>query len=190
MCIDVPSRLALLCVQGQSRVKYEIPTRGLLGLKNALLSSTRGQAVLNTQFLAYKEFLGDFSTRELGSLAAFETGQVTAYALQSAQERGVLFCKPGDQVYEGQVVGIHQRAGDLKINVCKKKALTNMRAAGKDNTVALDGVKDMSLDDWCAFSACACPAFGECFNDCFRVCTQVGTSIPFSSILDFRIRKF
>jgi GTP-binding protein len=119
-------------VQGQCRVKYEIPTRGLLGLKNALLSSTKGTAVLNTQFLAYKEYLGDFSTRENGSLVAFETGQVTAYALTSAQERGILFVKPGDQVYEGQVTGIHQRSGDLKVNVCKKKALTNMRAAGKD----------------------------------------------------------
>jgi GTP-binding protein len=143
-------------MQGQSRIKYEIPTRGLLGLKNALLSSTRGTAVLNTQFLRYDTFLGDFSTRELGSLTAFETGQVTAYALQSAQARGTLFCKPGQEVYEGQVVGIHQRAGDLGINVCKKKALTNMRASGKDHAVALDGVKDYSLDDWCAALHCPC----------------------------------
>jgi GTP-binding protein len=141
-------------VQGQARLKYEIPTRGLLGLKNALLSSTRGTAVLNTQFLRYDEYIGEFSIRENGSLTAFETGQVTAYAVQSAQERGMLFCKPGEEVYEGQVVGIHQRAGDLKINVCKKKALTNMRASGKDNTVALDGTKDMSLDDWCASAYC------------------------------------
>ena len=75
--------------------------------------------------------------------------QVTAYALMSAQERGTLFCKPGDEVYEGQVAGIHQRAGDLRINVCKKKALTNMRASGKDSAPALDGAKDLSLDDWC-----------------------------------------
>lgn len=129
---------------------YEIPTRGLLGLKNALLSASKGTAVLNTQFIDYKQHLGEFSTRDQGSLVAFETGQVTAYALQSAQERGLLFSKPGDQVYEGMVVGIHQRAGDLKINVCKKKALTNMRASGKDSTAVLDGSKDMSLDDWCA----------------------------------------
>ena len=85
-----------------SRVKYEIPTRGLLGLKNALLSSTKGNAVLNTQFLRYDDYQGDFSTRDNGSLVAFETGQVTAYALQSAQERGTLFVKPGEEVYEGQ----------------------------------------------------------------------------------------
>lgn len=142
-------------MQGQSRVKYEIPTRGLLGLKNALLSATRGTAVLNTQFLRYDAYIGDFSTRENGSLVAFETGQVTAYALQSAQDRGILFCKPGAEVYEGQVVGIHQRAGDLKINVAKKKALTNMRASGKDNSVALDGSRELSLDDWCAAALAA-----------------------------------
>ena len=119
-------------MQGQCRVKYIVPTRGLLGLKNSLLSATKGNAVLNTQFVEYGEYLGEFSMRENGSLVAFETGQVTAYAIASAQERGVLMCKPGDQVYEGQVVGVHQRGGDLKINVCKKKALTNMRASGKD----------------------------------------------------------
>ena len=136
---------------------YEIPTRGLLGLKNALLSSTRGTAVLNTQFLRYDDFLGDFSTRENGSLTAFETGPVTAYACNTAQERGTLFVVPGQEVYEGQVVGIHQRQGDLKINVCKKKALTNMRASGKDAGVALDGVRDLSLDDWCVSALpCAC----------------------------------
>lgn len=122
----------LLYVQGQCRVKYLVPTRGLLGLKNALLSATKGNAVLNTQFVEYGEYIGDFTMRENGSLVAFETGQVTAYALASAQERGILMCKPGDQVYEGQVCGVHQRGGDLKINVCKKKALTNMRASGKD----------------------------------------------------------
>ena len=146
-------------MQGQSRVRYEIPTRGLLGLKNALLSATRGTAVLNTQFLRYDAYIGDFSTRENGSLVAFETGQVTAYALQSAQDRGVLFCKPGAEVYEGQVVGIHQRTGDLKINVAKKKALTNMRASGKDNSVALDGSRELSLDDWCdSFPSSSPPA--------------------------------
>ena len=126
------SELYSSLVQGQCRVKYLVPTRGLLGLKNSLLSATKGNAVLNTQFVEYGEYLGEFSTRENGSLVAFETGQVTAYALASAQERGVLMCKPGDQVYEGQVCGVHQRGGDLKINVCKKKALTNMRASGKD----------------------------------------------------------
>jgi GTP-binding protein len=186
-------------VQGMSRITYDIPTRGLLGLKNALLSATKGNAVLNTQFKRYDDYIGDFTTRENGSLVAFETGQarrprpdcfvievivrnctqlhatgldepgrhslrqglhrrrqrpravqVTAYAIASAQERGLLFVTPGTEVYAGQVAGIHQRAGDLAVNVCKKKALTNMRASGKDNTVALDGAREMSLDDWYA----------------------------------------
>lgn len=136
--------------QGQSRVTYEIPTRGLLGLKSAILTSTKGTAVLNTRFVRYGPYEGELSTRELGSLVAFETGEVTAYALATAQERGVLYCRPGESVYEGQIVGVHQRAGDLRINVCKKKALTNMRASGKDHTVALDSARDMSLDNWCA----------------------------------------
>lgn len=73
--------------------------------------------------------------RENGSLVAFETGQVTAYALETAQERGQMFCKPGDQVYEGQVIGVYNKAGDLKINVCKAKALTNMRASQSEKKV-------------------------------------------------------
>jgi len=81
-----------------SRVKYLIPTRGLLGLKTAMLSATRGTAVLNTQFIKYDTMMSEFSTRENGSLIAFETGQVTAYALTSAQERGIMFAKPGDEV--------------------------------------------------------------------------------------------
>ena len=85
--------------------------------------------------------------RENGSLIAFETGATTAYAMKSAQERGQMFIRPGVEVYEGQVIGIHQRPGDLKVNVCKTKALTNMRAASKDATVVLDEPKDMSLDD-------------------------------------------
>jgi GTP-binding protein len=79
-------------------------------------------------FLEYAPMAGEILMRDQGSLVAFETGQVTAYALETAQERGVMFCRPGDQVYEGQCVGQHAKAGDLKINVCKTKQLTNMRA--------------------------------------------------------------
>ncbi len=75
---------------------------------------------------------GEILMRENGSLVAHETGAVTSYALESAQERGQMFVRPGDQVYEGQCVGMHAKAGDLKVNVCKTKQLTNMRAAGKD----------------------------------------------------------
>ncbi|KAK3272565.1 putative elongation factor TypA-like svr3, chloroplastic [Cymbomonas tetramitiformis] len=132
--------------RGQCVIKYKIPTRGLLGLRNALLTATRGTAVLNTVFLEYGEWSGDLKERDQGSLIAHETGAVTSYALFSAQERGNLFVKPGDEVYEGQIVGVHQRAGDLKVNVAKKKAATNVRS-NKDATVVLNEAKTMSLDD-------------------------------------------
>jgi GTP-binding protein len=132
--------------KGQTRMKYKIPTRGLLGLRNAILTATRGTAVLNTNFDEYGEWAGDISMREFGSLIAHETGDVTSYALMSAQERGILIVKPGAAVYEGQVVGIHQRSGDLKVNVCKKKAATNVRS-NKEATLVLNESKTLSLDD-------------------------------------------
>jgi GTP-binding protein len=132
--------------KGMTTVKYKIPTRGLLGLKNAILTATRGTAVLNTNFDEYGPDAGEISMRQNGSLVAYETGQATSYALFSAQERGTMFIKPGIDVYEGMVVGIHQRDGDLKVNVAKKKAATNVRS-NKDATVVLNEPKSMSLDD-------------------------------------------
>ena len=132
--------------KGQTTLKYSIPTRGLLGLRNAILTATRGTAVLNTNFEAYKEWAGEIQQRDNGSLVAFETGAATSYAMFSAQERGILFIKPQTEVYEGMVVGIHQRAGDLKVNVAKKKAATNVRS-NKDATVVLNEPKTLSLDD-------------------------------------------
>ncbi|KAG2434942.1 hypothetical protein HYH02_012139 [Chlamydomonas schloesseri] len=134
-------------IQGASRIKFRIATRGLLGLKNQLLTATRGLGVMNTLFLEYAPVAGEILMRENGSLVAHETGQATTYALESAQDRGQMFCRPGDQVYEGQVIGMHAKAGDLKVNVCKTKALTNMRAAGKDTKVGLDEPRTMGLDD-------------------------------------------
>ena len=132
--------------KGTTTIKYKVPTRGLLGVRNAILTATRGTAVLNTIFDGYYPYAGDITMRENGSLVAFETGQVTSYALFSAQERGVMFVKPGVDVYEGQVVGIHQRQGDLKVNVAKRKAATNVRS-NKDATVVLNEPKQLSLDD-------------------------------------------
>jgi GTP-binding protein len=134
-------------IQGTTRLTFKIATRGLLGLKNAMLTATRGMGILNTLFDSYRPVAGVISMRENGSLVAFETGQVTAYALETAQDRGQMFCKPGDAVYEGQVVGIYNKSGDLKINVCKAKALTNMRASQSEKKVALDEAKIMGLDD-------------------------------------------
>ena len=132
--------------KGMTTIKYKVPTRGLLGVRNAILTATRGTAVLNTIFDGYYPYAGEIPTRENGSLIAFETGQSTSYALFSAQERGQMFIKPGVEVYEGMVVGIHQRAGDLKVNVAKRKAATNVRS-NKDATVVLNEPKTLSLDD-------------------------------------------
>ncbi|XP_042476811.1 putative elongation factor TypA-like SVR3, chloroplastic [Macadamia integrifolia] len=132
--------------EGTSLIKYRIPTRGLLGLRNSILTASRGTAILNTIFDSYGPWAGDISTRDQGSLVAFEDGTSTSYALSSAQERGQMFVKPGDEVYKGQIVGIHQRPGDLSLNVCKKKAATNVRS-NKEQTVILDTPLDYSLDD-------------------------------------------
>lgn len=133
--------------QGITTIKYRMPTRGTLGLRNQMLTATRGTAVLNTLFHGYLPFAGEFEVRENGSLVAGATGQSTSYALVSSQERGQLFIGPGEDIYEGQIVGIHQRSGDLKLNVCKAKAATNIRSATKGATVTLASAKSMSLDD-------------------------------------------
>ncbi|KAL2535072.1 elongation factor family protein [Abeliophyllum distichum] len=132
--------------EGTNLVKYKIPTRGLLGLRNSILTASRGTAILNTIFDGYGPWAGDISTRDQGSLVAFEDGTTTSYALSSSQERGQMFIGPGVDVYKGQIIGIHQRPGDLSLNVCKKKAATNIRS-NKEQTVVLDTPLDYSLDD-------------------------------------------
>lgn len=132
--------------EGTTLLKYKMPTRGLLGLRNSMLTVSRGTAVLNTIFDEYGPWAGDISTRDLGSLVAFEDGTSTSYALASSQERGQMFIGPGVDVYKGQIIGIHQRPGDLSLNVCKKKAATNVRS-NKEVTVVLDSPLEYSLDD-------------------------------------------
>ncbi|KAL1555321.1 putative elongation factor TypA-like svr3, chloroplastic [Salvia divinorum] len=133
-------------LEGTTFMKYKIPTRGLLGLRNSILTVTRGTAVLNTIFDQYGSWAGDISTRDLGSLVAFDDGTSTSYALASSQDRGQMFIGPGVDVYKGQIIGIHQRPGDLSLNVCKKKAATNIRS-NKEQTVVLDSPMEYSLDD-------------------------------------------
>ncbi|KAL3637254.1 putative elongation factor TypA-like svr3, chloroplastic [Castilleja foliolosa] len=132
--------------EGTTMMKYKVPTRGLLGLRNSILTVTRGTAVLNTIFDEYGPWAGDISTRDQGSLVAFEDGTSTSYALSSSQDRGQMFIGPGSDVYKGQIIGIHQRPGDLSLNVCKKKAATNIRS-NKEQTVVLDTPLEYSLDD-------------------------------------------
>eukprot|EP00271_Cylindrocystis_brebissonii_P015538 TRINITY_DN38458_c0_g1_i1.p1 TRINITY_DN38458_c0_g1~~TRINITY_DN38458_c0_g1_i1.p1 ORF type:complete len:724 (-),score=163.96 TRINITY_DN38458_c0_g1_i1:377-2467(-) len=131
---------------GTTTVKYKIPTRGLLGLRNALLTATRGTAVINTNFDEYGEWAGEISMREQGSLVSFDTGPTTNYALFTCQERGEMFLGPGVEVYKGMIIGIHQRTGDLELNACKRKAATNVRS-NKEATVVLASPLQLSLDD-------------------------------------------
>ncbi|MGQ9552956.1 MAG: translational GTPase TypA [Anaerolineae bacterium] len=126
---------------------YLVPTRGLLGFRQAFLTATRGTGVLNTIFSSYYPYVGNIRRRTHGSLVAWEAGLATAYALENAQERGQLFIHPGVEVYEGMIVGQTPRDEDIAINVAKRKHLTNHRASNADIMVPLDTPFDMSLDD-------------------------------------------
>jgi GTP-binding protein len=138
---------------GSAHAVYKIPTRGLLGFRQAFLTNTRGQGVMNTLFAGYGPFAGAIDTRNFGSLIAFEDGTTTSFGLNQAQERGQLFIGPGVDVYEGMVVGEHIRERDLEVNVVRKKHLTNMRSSNSDIAARLDGVRDLSLDDAIEFLA-------------------------------------
>jgi len=129
------------------RLKYLVPTRGLLGFRYQFLTATRGAGTLYTIFYDYLPMLGAMEGREFGSLVSWENGVTTTYGLKNAEERGVLFYGPGVEVYEGMVVGEHQRPGDLTINVCKKKHLTNVRAARGEMEIRLTPPRQMSLDE-------------------------------------------
>ncbi len=133
--------------QGTTRMVYIAPTRGLLGFRYQFLTSTRGAGVMHTIFHGYDEMAGAMSTRGTGSIVSMEAGVTTAYALENAEQRGVLFYGPGVDVYEGMVVGENSRPGDLSINVCKKKHLTNVRSSRGDMEIRLTPPRQMSLDE-------------------------------------------
>jgi len=138
---------------GSVHCVYKVPTRGLLGFRQAFLTNTRGQGVMNTLFAGYGPHAGPIATRELGSLIAFEAGETTTFGLAGSQDRGTLFVGPGVEVYEGMIVGQHIRERDLEINVCKRKQLTNMRSSNSDIAAKLDGIRTLSLDDAIEFLA-------------------------------------
>jgi GTP-binding protein len=133
--------------EGNVRLEFLAPTRGLLGFRSHFLSATRGTGVMFTLFHGYLPQAGEIGERKSGSLVSCETGVTTTFGLKNAEERGTLFCKPGTPVYAGMVVGKHQRPGDLEMNVCKKKELTNMRAAGSDIEIRLTTPRHMSLEE-------------------------------------------
>ncbi len=132
---------------GNVRLVYIAPTRGLLGFRYQFLTATRGMGVMHTLFSGYDELAGPMNTRATGSLVAMEAGDTTSYALKSAEERGILFVNPGVPVYMGMVIGENTRPGDIAINVCRKKHLTNMRSSRGDMEIRLTPPRQMSLDE-------------------------------------------
>ncbi len=126
---------------------FDIPSRGLIGLRSNLLTATAGEAVMNHRFKAFEPHKGEIETRNKGSLVSMEQGQALAFALNRLQDRGKFFIEPGEQVYKGQVLGEHSRDNDLDINVIKGKKLTNMRASGSDESVRLAPKIKFSLEE-------------------------------------------
>jgi GTP-binding protein len=132
---------------GTTLLTFIVPSRGMLGFRYQFLTATRGMGIMNTLFNGYAPMVGDIATRGRGSLVAWEAGTTTTFALKNAEERGILFLGPGVEVYSGMVVGEHQRPGDLDVNVCKAKHLTNMRKSVRDIEVRLSTPRAMSLDE-------------------------------------------
>jgi len=131
---------------GFVHMEFTIPSRSLMGLRSRMLNATQGQAIMHHTLIAYEPVRGSVPSRGSGVLLANEPGMVTAYSLDALYDRGEFFVRPGDQVYEGQIVGENCRAGDLVVNVVKGKKLTNMRAAGKDDNSQVRPVREMSLE--------------------------------------------
>ena len=130
-----------------TRLIFNIPARGLIGLRTKVLNATRGEAVMNHVLKGYEPFRGQVARRSVGVLCSSHSGRVSAYALDGLQDRGVFFVQPGDQVYEGQVVGEHCKPGDITVNVCREKKLTNMRASGSDRSLKVTPPRLFSLED-------------------------------------------
>ncbi|MDP4637468.1 MAG: translational GTPase TypA [Crocinitomicaceae bacterium] len=128
-------------------VTFEIPSRGIIGLRNYLLTQTAGEAIMNHRFLEYQPYKGEIPGRQNGSLISLEQGTSIPFSLNNLQERGKFFIAPNENIYEGQVIGENSRAGDLCVNVTKTKKLTNMRASGSDDKVRLAPPKVFSLEE-------------------------------------------
>ena len=114
--------------EGSGYVEYVVPTRGMIGLRNAMLTATRGMAIMESSFNSYRPVCGAINPRDKGSLLAHSNGEATPFGIMGAQDRGDLFISAKTKVYEDMIVGVHQRPGDLAVNVCREKALTNMRS--------------------------------------------------------------
>ena len=132
---------------GWVRMEFIVPSRGLIGFRTIFMTETKGTGIANHFSAGYDDWAGEIKDRATGSLVADRTGQITAYALLQLADRGTFFVEPGDQAYEGMVVGANPRDEDMDINITKEKKLTNMRAASADTTVTLDKARSLTLDE-------------------------------------------
>ena len=131
---------------GRVRMEFTIPSRSLIGYRNEFLTDTKGTGIMNSYLKGYEEYRGEFPTRLTGSLVSDRQGESVSYALFNLEPRGILFLTPGEPVYEGMIVGEHNRENDLNVNPCKLKKLTNMRASNKDDSIQLTPVTPLTLE--------------------------------------------
>merc|ERR1711939_974285 len=138
-------------IGNRCRMVYHVPSRGLIGFRYQIVNATRGNSTVNTLFSHYDEVKGDFYGLRKHKIISMETGKTTAYALESVQERGALFVGPGEEVYEGMVIGESAKPADIDVNPCKEKKLTNIRAAGADEAIRLIPPKKLTLEEMIAY---------------------------------------
>ncbi len=131
---------------GRVRIEFTLPARTLIGYRDEFLTDTRGTGIMHSLFSGYGEFQGDYDSRFTGSIVSDRTGNAVPYALYHLEPRGRLFIVPGDPVYEGMIIGEHNRGQDINVNPCREKKLTNMRAAGKDENIIISPVKPLTLE--------------------------------------------
>ncbi|MGY3756774.1 translational GTPase TypA [Helcococcus kunzii] len=136
---------------GYVRLVFRMPARGLVGYRQEFIADTKGTGIINTEFESYEPFKGEIPTRQYGSLIATETGKATGYALDSTWKRGNVFIEPGEEVYGGMIVGENPKGLDIEVNVCKKKAKTNIRSSATDDAPNLPPAKKMSLEEMLEF---------------------------------------
>ncbi len=163
LTIDVPEESSGKCIElvtrrkGQMKsmepkndrflLRFDIPSRGIIGLRSNILTATQGEAIMTHRFTGYEPWMGEIAGRQNGSLIVMETGAAIAYSLDNLQDRGIFFVEPGEEVYEGQVIGENNRPNDLVVNVTKTKKLTNMRASGSDDKASLPPPRRFSLEE-------------------------------------------
>jgi GTP-binding protein len=136
---------------GRVRMEFTVPSRGLIGFRDDFLTVTRGTGIMNSYLEGFDDYRGDFPSRFSGSIVSDRQGESVAYALFNLEPRGRLFIVPGEQVYEGMVIGEHNRDNDINVNPCKEKKLSNMRAAGKDDNILLSPARPLTLESAIVF---------------------------------------